>query len=70
MMTLMQYLEAEKITQATFAETVGTTQGTVSKLCSGRRPSWSLALKIEQVTGGRVPVSVWASIDADQAGAA
>lgn len=60
MMMLSQYLDAENITQAQFAERIGTTQGTVSKLCAGRRPKWDLALRIERATDGGVPVSIWA----------
>ena len=61
MMTLSQYLEAKNITQEQFAAMIDTHQGTVSKLCSGRRPSWDLASKIASVTGGEVPVEVWVS---------
>lgn len=59
MMTLTQYLSDQKLTQAEFAAMIDATQGTVSKLCANRRPSWDLAMKIERVTGGKVPVSVW-----------
>jgi transcriptional regulator with XRE-family HTH domain len=60
MMTLTQYLDAKKITQAEFARRLGVNQGTVSKLCRAGRPSWRLAARIEDETGGAVPVSVWA----------
>ena len=63
MMTLTQYLKAEKITQAQFARRLSASQGTVSKLCTGRRPSWDLAVKIEQLTHGKVPVAVWAQAE-------
>ena len=63
MMTLTQYLDAENITQAQFAQMVGTSQGTVSKLCAGRRPRWDLAARIERATSGSVPVAVWAQIE-------
>lgn len=61
MMTLSQYLEAKKITQGQFAAMIGTHQGTVSKLCAGRRPGWDMAAKIAAITDGQVPVSVWAA---------
>lgn len=60
MMTLSQYLDAKEITQAEFAAQLGVSQGTVSKLCGSRRPSWEMAAKIEAATGGLVPVAVWA----------
>lgn len=60
-MTLTQYLEAENMTQADFAVRIGASQGTVSKLCAGRRPRWDLAIKIERQTDGKVPVSTWAA---------
>lgn len=60
MMTLPQYLEWKKMTQAQFAARLGVAQGTVSKLCADRRPSWDMAARIESATEGHVPVSVWA----------
>lgn len=59
-MTLLQYLKAKELTQAELAQRLGTNQGTISKLCGGRRPSWEMAARIERETGGLVPVSVWA----------
>ena len=59
MLTLKQYLAANDMNQAEFAARIGVTQGTVSKLCAGRRPSWAMAAKIADVTGGQVPVGVW-----------
>ena len=67
-MTLPQYLEAQNLTQAQFARLVGTSQGTVSKLCSpGRRPGWGMAVKIERATGGKVPVAIWAHAEGSAA---
>lgn len=64
-MTLQQYLDAKKITQGQFAAMIGTHQGTVSKLCKGRRPSWDVAAKIAAVTDGAVPVSIWAATSSE-----
>lgn len=62
MMTLTQYLEAEKLTQAQFAAIVGMNQGTVSKLANGEQfPSWEAAKKIAAATDGMVPVEIWAT---------
>jgi len=60
MMTLAQYLTDKKITQAEFARRLNVNQGTVSKLCAGKRPSWNMATRIAAATGGEVPVQVWA----------
>lgn len=60
MMTLLQYLKLKNMTQTEFAERLGVAQGTVSKLCGARRPSWQMAASIEDATDGAVPVSVWA----------
>lgn len=67
MMTLTQYLEAKKITQAEFAGRIGATQGTVSKLCAGRNPSWRLAARIARATDNEVPVTIWAQLAEDDA---
>ncbi len=64
-MTLEQYLTQTKITQADFAAMVPTHQGTISKLCNGRRPGWEMARRIEELTQGAVPVSIWA-VSADE----
>lgn len=56
------------MTQAEFAALVGTTQGTISKICENvRRPSWAMAARIEQATNGEVQIATWAQ---DKAGAA
>ena len=61
MMNLTQYLKAENLTQAQFAERIKARQSTVSKLCTGeKRPSWDMAARIARATDGKVPVSVWA----------
>lgn len=62
MMNLQKFLSDRKITQAAFAGRLGVNQATVSKLC-GPRPKISpdLAVRIENATGGAVPVESWPS---------
>lgn len=74
MMTLSQYLEAQKLTQAGFAARLGVPQATVSKLASGHRfPSVDTAKRIAAATDGAVPITAWpnlaAVIEAAQGGA-
>ncbi|KPU83721.1 hypothetical protein JI58_07875 [Marinosulfonomonas sp. PRT-SC04] len=60
MAKLNKYLEAAKLGQAVFSESIGVTQATVSRLARGKMvPSLELALAIEVVTNGAVPVSSW-----------
>lgn len=47
-------------TQADFAERIGASQGTVSKLCKGLiYPSLPMAVRIQKATGGKVSVDSW-----------
>lgn len=60
MSILAKHLAAAEITQAEFARSIGTSQGFVSQLCTGRStPSLEKALLIAQVTEGKVPVESW-----------
>lgn len=65
-MTLEQYLAWKNLTQAQFAALVEVNQGTISKLVSGKKPKWGTAARIEKVTGGAVPVAVWAQPAVDR----
>jgi len=57
---LAAYLKRTGTTQAAFAEKVGLTQATVSKLCHRSTGiSLSAALRIERATDGAVPASSW-----------
>jgi len=48
-------------TRAKFAEECGISAPYLSQIISGiKRPSLGVALKIERITNGAVPVSVWA----------
>ena len=60
MTVFIDYLEEAGIGQALFAESIAVTQATISRLASGKMtPSLELALKIEIVTKGAVPMSSW-----------
>lgn len=54
-MKLSDYLEAEGLTRAQFAERVPAHPVTVSKWCSlALRPSWPNMERIKTITGGKV----------------
>lgn len=58
------YLRDRNITQAGFAELIGVSQASVSKLLRGaNQPSLDLAFRIERATGGAVPAGVWVGRD-------
>ena len=60
MTKLSEYLTDHDISQNDFAEKIGTTQATVSRLVSGKvKPGLPLAVLIERETGGIVPPSSW-----------
>jgi transcriptional regulator with XRE-family HTH domain len=57
---LASFIKTKGMTQASFAESVGITQSTLSKLCAGPKgPSLETALAIERETGGKVAVADW-----------
>jgi len=64
MMTLKQWRRANKVTQADFAETVGASQSHLSEIENKGGPSLSLAARIRDATGGKVPLDVWVENDA------
>lgn len=56
-MHLKEYLDHRGISQSEFAEMVGLPRQTISRYVLGdRRPSTSIALKIEQKTRGKVSI--------------
>jgi plasmid maintenance system antidote protein VapI len=60
MSDLNAYLARSGIKQAIFAQRVGVTQATISKLVARTMsPSLELALKIEDATGGAVSARSW-----------
>lgn len=58
---LAGYLRGRQITQSAFAQRLGINQATVSKLCSGKLPSFALAASIERATDGAVPLQAWSA---------
>lgn len=59
-MRLARWLARTGTTQAELARRLGITQGRVSQIVAGAAPSLDLAMKIEAVTGGKVPASALA----------
>lgn len=60
MMTLKAYLEWTGEKQVLFADRVGTTPATISRLCGGTlKPALDLAHRIETATGGKVKTETW-----------
>jgi transcriptional regulator with XRE-family HTH domain len=69
MQALAKYLEAEKLSCTAFADRLGVKDSTVWRWRFGkgqqrRSPSLALALRIETLTGGRVPASSWGEASA------
>jgi len=60
-MNLHDYATQTKISDADLAKSVGVTRGYITQLRLGlrKRPSLSVALKLERATGGKVPVKAW-----------
>ncbi|UWQ30225.1 helix-turn-helix transcriptional regulator [Leisingera sp. M523] len=60
MATLSKYLKRKKIRQKAFAEKVGISAPYLNQILAGkRRPGIDLMEKIQNATGGEVPVSEW-----------
>jgi plasmid maintenance system antidote protein VapI len=58
-MTLAEYIETMGLTQAAFAQKVPCSEAYISMIIKGKRPGWKMACRIENVTGGLVPLSNW-----------
>ncbi len=59
------WVEERGWTRQQLADKLGIVRGSATRLCSGvRRPSLELALKIEALTEGAVPVGYWTEIPA------
>lgn len=57
MTRLANYLKDKRIKQKDFAETIGVSEGYLSQMCKGTHsPSLSMAIRIEDATGGAVAV--------------
>lgn len=60
METLNTYMIDNGITQKEFADAIGITQATVSRICAGKlRPSSTVMVKIATQTKGQVPILSW-----------
>ncbi len=61
-MTLSEYLKTNGIRQTRFAEKMGMSNSYLSQIVSGdRKPSLTLALRIQAETGGAVDLSTFGS---------
>lgn len=57
--------------QADLAEEAGCTQASISRYATGERfPNAAVASKIDEATGGNVPMSLWRIVAAERAGLA
>lgn len=69
MSDLQSYLARVGEKKSSFAERVGTTPATITRLCNGTlRPALELAHRIETATDGEVRTEVWLSGGNDAAG--
>jgi transcriptional regulator with XRE-family HTH domain len=62
---LGEWVDAQGWTRQQLADELGITVGSAVRLCNGvRRPSLELAIKIERLTGGAIPVTCWIEVPA------
>jgi len=60
---LSAWLDENEVTREEFAAKLDVTRPYLDKLCRGdRRPSLEIALLVEKLTKGEVPVSVWQKV--------
>lgn len=60
MTQLQAYLAQANLRQSEFADLVGSSQATISKLANGSAlPGLELAVRIDRATGGAVPAASW-----------
>lgn len=67
MMNIRDYMTQHGISQKALAERIGTSQAHVCRLASGALPSLQLAIRIEEVTEGHVPVGSWRKSSSSEA---
>jgi transcriptional regulator with XRE-family HTH domain len=66
-MKLKEYLSTKKIKHTDFAADLGVSQVTVTRYVNGeRKPSLSMALKIEDITKRKVRVSDWFDVSGSE----
>lgn len=67
-MRLAEFLKAHDLTATAFAERIGRSTATVSRLARGiQRPDWSTIEAIDTATGGQVTANDFRSMDAPPA---
>lgn len=65
MTALKEHLKQERIAQRTFAARLGVSTGYMSEIVNGLKvPSLEVAVRIDRLTAGAVPPSVWIPEDA------
>lgn len=65
---LVKWLKANDLNQGEFADTVGTYQTTISRLCRGSLvPTLELACRIEDATDGAVSHRYWLELQNEEA---
>lgn len=68
MTTLAKFLTSAGVTQHEFAQNLGVTQATISRLARRKKtPGLRLAVAIEAATGGAVPAASWTTPANDEA---
>lgn len=67
---LTRYLNEEGNRQDDLAKITGTTQASISRYKNGRLPPRDIAEKIEQASGGQVPLALWIAAAAKKFGLA
>jgi transcriptional regulator with XRE-family HTH domain len=63
-MRFPEWLKQSGMTQEAFAAKVGVTQGRISQIIQGKPPSWKLAAKIKEATGGEVSADDFLALEA------
>ncbi len=59
------------LNQSDLADRSGCTQAAISRYATGKRfPDSTVASKIDETTGGKVPISLWRVVAAERAGLA
>lgn len=60
MTTLKEWLSASEYTHQQFADLVPCSRSMITLICNGTaRPSYKMALRIDELTKGNVPKSIW-----------
>jgi transcriptional regulator with XRE-family HTH domain len=63
-MNIAAYREANSLTQADLAATLGVTQSTVARWEAGSMPARDMLARIAEITGGQVMPNDWIDIPA------